>query len=102
MSGMRAGGLDIGAPEIVSVQNYPNPFTDITNFKYHLNGDSRVTIRVVDLSGKFIATVEDQSKKAGTHIVGWKAPEGLPTGVYIATVSYNGVVTATMKMNYVK
>lgn len=102
MSGMRAGGLDIGAPEIVSVQNYPNPFTDVTNFKYHLNGDSRVTIRVVDLSGKFIAMVEDQSKKAGTHIVGWKAPQGLPAGVYIATVAYNGVVTATMKMNYVK
>ena len=45
---------------------------------------------------------EDQSKKAGTHIVGWKAPQGLPAGVYIATVAYNGVVTATMKMNYVK
>ncbi|MGB3076117.1 MAG: DUF4331 family protein, partial [Chitinophagales bacterium] len=102
MSGMRAGGLDIGAPEIVAVQNYPNPFTDVTNFKYHLTADSRVTIRVVDLTGKFIATVEDQPKKVGSYVVSWNAPANLATGVYIATVAYNGIVTATMKINHVK
>ncbi|HUM47144.1 MAG TPA: DUF4331 domain-containing protein, partial [Chitinophagales bacterium] len=44
MSGMKAGGLDIGAPEMVAVQNYLNPFTEVTNLKSHLNGDARVTI----------------------------------------------------------
>lgn len=102
MAGMRAGGLEIGSPEIVSVQNYPNPFTSVTNFKYHLSGKSRVTIRVVDLSGKFIATVEDEAKQAGNYVVSWNPPANLATGVYIATIAYDGIVTSTMKINHVK
>ncbi len=102
LTGMRAGGLDIGAPEMVAVQNYPNPFTDFTNFKYRLSADSRVTIRIIDLTGKFIATVEDQGKKAGSYEVRWNAPASLPTGVYIATIAYNGIITTTLKINHVK
>jgi hypothetical protein len=101
-SGMKAGGLQIGSPALVAVQNFPNPFSDVTSFKYHISGDSRVTIRVVDLTGKFVATVEDQSKKAGNYTVSWNPDSSVPSGIYIATVSYNGIVQATMKMNYMK
>jgi hypothetical protein len=102
IAAMKSGGLDIGAPEIMTVQNYPNPFTDVTNFKYHVQSPSRVSIRIMDLNGRVIANVLDDKKDEGTYIVSWHPDGSVATGVYIATVSYNGIVYATMKMNYVR
>lgn len=99
---MKTSFMSIGSPELVATQNYPNPFSDVTNFKYHLSGDARVTIRVVDLNGNQVSVVENESKKAGNYEVRWQPDSNLPSGVYIATIAYDGVVNATMKVNYLK
>ena len=99
---MRAGGLQIGEPEIVSAQNYPNPFTTETNFRYHLASDARVTLRIFDLAGHLVATVEDQNKKAGSYVTQWTPESSLPAGVYVATIQSNGITLAVMKVNHVK
>jgi len=100
--GMKYGDLNVGAPEMVVVQNYPNPFTTYTNFKYHLSDAARVTIKVVDLSGREVATVIDKIQDAGSYVETWKPKNEMALGIYIATVSYNGIVKATMKINLVK
>jgi hypothetical protein len=100
--GMKAGGLNLGSPELVAAQNYPNPFSDVTNFKYHVAGDARVTIRVIDLSGKLIDVVEDAPKQAGNYTITWHPAKSVTAGVYIATIAYDGIVNYTMKMNYIK
>ncbi|MBA3647511.1 MAG: DUF4331 family protein [Chitinophagales bacterium] len=102
MSGGRdAGVLEIGSPELVAM-SYPNPFSSYTNFKYHLSGDARVTIRVVDLTGKTVSIVEDGYKKAGNYLTTWNTVNNLPEGIYIATIAYNGITMSTMKINHVK
>jgi hypothetical protein len=101
-NGMKAGGLQIGEPEVIAAQNYPNPFTTETNFKYHVAGDGRVTIRVYDLSGHLVATVEDKNKKAGSYVTQWNPDASLPPGVYVATLQNNGITLAVMKITHVK
>lgn len=101
-NGMKAGGLQIGEPEVVTAQNYPNPFTTATNFKYHIAGDGRVTIRVYDLSGHLIETVEDQNKKAGSYVTQWNPDASLQAGVFVATLQNNGITQAVMKITHVK
>ncbi|MEO5674852.1 MAG: DUF4331 family protein [Chitinophagales bacterium] len=100
--GMRAGGLQIGQPEVVAGQNYPNPFTTLTNFKYHISSDARVTIRVYDLSGNLIATVLDKNQKSGSYVSTWKPESSLAAGVYVATIQNNGITHSVMKITHVK
>jgi hypothetical protein len=100
--GMRAGGLEIGEPEIIGTQNYPNPFTTQTNFKYHIADDSHVTLEIVDLSGNLVCNLVDQSMGAGTHVETWRPNSSLPAGIYIATLSVNGITYQVLKVNHVK
>ena len=100
--GMKAGGLQIGEPESVAMQNYPNPFSNTTNFKYHIADNTHVTLRIFDLSGNLISVVEDQDKAAGTYETTWQPDASVAAGIYVATLATNGITYQVMKVNYVK
>ncbi|HLP53479.1 MAG TPA: DUF4331 family protein [Fluviicola sp.] len=88
-SGLFEFGMNLGAPELSMVQNYPNPFTESTTFKYHVAQNVNVNLTVYDMNGKRIATIVDGKKAAGTYEVTWK-PENVKPGTYIASLSANG------------
>lgn len=50
-----------GEFEISELLNYPNPFSDQTNFTYKLTEDADVEIKIYTLSGKLIRTLKNAS-----------------------------------------
>ena len=62
-------------------QNYPNPFNPSTNFGFRIPYFSLVSLRVLDVLGRGIATLVNQNRQAGTYTVQWNA-FGYPSGVY--------------------
>ena len=63
------------APEVPRsfslLQNYPNPFNPSTTVNYQLPIDNYVTLKVYDLLGREIATLDEGYKKAGKYAAIW-------------------------------
>ena len=66
----------------------PNPFNPSTTLSFDLARPGAVTLRVVDVRGRHVATLVDEPKPAGTHEARWSgrddAGQEVPTGVYFA------------------
>jgi hypothetical protein len=77
-------------------QNYPNPFNPSTKINYTLPKDSKVTIKVFDITGKEVSTLVDSDAAAGYHTVDFNAT-ALSSGIYFYTISTNGY-NKTLKM----
>ena len=73
--GKMGNGLD-------PVQNYPNPFSATTTFKYYVASDDDVQLCVYNLSGRLISIVVDQYQHAGTHTHTFDAV-GMESGIYL-------------------
>lgn len=62
-------------------QNYPNPFNPSTQISYKLPRSAHVQLKVYNLLGEEIASLENSQKRAGTHSVTFDA-SGLSSGIY--------------------
>ena len=72
-------------------QNYPNPFNPSTRIQYQVSSSSHVTLKVYDVLGNEVATLDDEYKPAGRYEVEFPNVEtrhtsSLPSGVYIYTL----------------
>jgi hypothetical protein len=72
----------------------PNPFVDRAKINYILSSSATVTLEVYDITGKKVATLENNaSKNAGNYNVDFSAKNaGLAAGVLIAKLAVNGKV----------
>jgi hypothetical protein len=61
---------------------YPNPFNPSTTFVYAVPRDSKVELRVFDLSGKEVDQLYSGVQRSGQYQAIWNA-EARPSGVYI-------------------
>jgi hypothetical protein len=68
---------------------YPNPFNATTRIEFDLPHETRVTLRVYDLTGRLAATLVDEVRSAGRHGVEWDAA-GFGSGVYFAVLEGPG------------
>jgi len=70
--------------------NYPNPFSSKTVFRFTQPADGRVTAIAYDLTGREVAILLDDNRKAGYHEIMWngKDSEGndVMSGVYLYQV----------------
>ncbi|MCK5739881.1 T9SS type A sorting domain-containing protein, partial [bacterium] len=74
-------------------QNYPNPFNPVTKIQFALANDDVVTVKVFDVTGREVATLLDQSMKAGQHVVSFDAAN-FTSGIYfyqMKTTSFSAV-----------
>jgi len=63
------------------IQNYPNPFNLITNISYRLAKEGYVTLKIYNLFGQEIATLENGYKPLGKYNIKFDA-SGLASGIY--------------------
>ena len=88
--------LEAGAPKPTEFHleaAYPNPFTEQTTIGYHLPERQSVRLRLYDMLGRFVQTLEDGTKTAGRYEVvlrGYHLTSGtyfyrLEAGPYVAT-----------------
>ncbi len=95
------GEVNIGTPSEFSLsQNYPNPFNPSTKINYDLPYDSKVSIKIFDMSGREAATVVNEFKTAGYYTADINA-SSLSSGVYFYTINADNF-SATKKMILVK
>ncbi|MCX6133202.1 MAG: YCF48-related protein [Ignavibacteriales bacterium] len=77
-------------------QNYPNPFNPSTAISYQLSALGSVKLKVLDMLGREVATLVNETESAGHHIVQWDA-SGMASGVYLYQLTASEFV-ATKRM----
>lgn len=69
-------------PRLFSLaQNYPNPFNPTTTIEYALPHPVYVSLKVYNLLGEAVATLDEGVRFVGTYKATWDAT-GMPSGVY--------------------
>ena len=81
-------------------QNYPNPFNPETTIKFALPKTSKVELSVYNLLGEKVATLINENKEAGYHIIQFNI-NNLSSGIYIYRLITTDFIK-TMKMNFIK
>jgi len=85
-----SGNVTLGTPpKFELLQNYPNPFNPTTNISFGLPINSKVTIKVYDISGREIRTLLNDSKAAGYYTVLFDA-SFMSSGVYFYRIQMEG------------
>ncbi len=70
-------------------QNFPNPFNPTTTISYQLPENARVRLRVCDVIGRVVNTLQDDRQPAGYHRVVFDGG-ACSSGVYIAVLEALG------------
>jgi hypothetical protein len=75
----------------------PNPLASgVAQIRFALARDARLSLRVVDVSGRAVATLADRALTAGEHSAAWDGRDARGTrvaaGVYFVRLEAAGVV----------
>ncbi len=84
-------------PEEYSLQqNYPNPFNPSTQINFYIPKDEFVSISVLDIKGREVATILHGKQMAGSKSVRWNGIDHqgkiLPSGIYICLMKTNNLI----------
>lgn len=97
--------VNIGTPDKFNLsQNYPNPFNPTTKINYNIPFDSKVSIKLFDLSGKELKTLYSGERSAGYYTMDFNASD-ISSGAYFYKISANqngNNFTSTKKMVVLK
>ena len=63
------------------LQNFPNPFNPTTRISYSVASRGLVVLRIYDLMGREVVTLQNGGKEAGHYHIDWNA-ENMASGVY--------------------
>lgn len=70
------------------LRNYPDPFNPKTTISFSLDREDAATLRIVDVKGRTVRTLNTGRLPAGDHALAWdgRGDDGaaLPAGVYLA------------------
>lgn len=70
------------------IQNFPNPFSDYTNFSFSLEKESEVTLEIFTALGIKVITLVRETLPAGQHNIVWHGESGggieVQKGMYVA------------------
>lgn len=82
----QSGVDETPSSDVALSPNYPNPFGPSTTIRFELPEAARVTLKVYDVSGRFVRELADAQLPAGPHVRAWDGRDesGAPvaTGVY--------------------
>ncbi|MEO8086452.1 MAG: DUF4331 family protein [Bacteroidota bacterium] len=93
--------LKLGTPGVF-MSTYPNPASSQTTFKYRVQDETVVSLKIFDESGKLIETpVNSQTVEAGTHELSYSVSK-LKPGLYFATIEQNNQTVQSIKFTVTK
>lgn len=93
--------LVIGKPVNFEIsQNYPNPSNPVSKIDFQVPYDTRVSLKVYDLTGKEVSVLADGNLTAGYHTVEFNG-SNLASGIYIYKLTADNF-TAVKKLVLVK
>ena len=101
---------DVRPKDTILGQNYPNPFNPETWIPYQLNQDSDVTIKIYDVSGRSIRTMNLGHQSIGSYMTSetaayWDGKNGagefVSSGIYFYTLQTKNF-SATRRMVILK
>ena len=79
--------MEVDLLKIHNIYNFPNPFSDFTQFTFELSKTSDIEIDIFSLGGKKIFSVEKVNAPRGFNIINWNGQNSfgdfLANGVYI-------------------
>ncbi|GEM_PF-5386889 len=79
-------------------QNYPNPFNPSTTIEFGIPSEGVVRLRIMDLLGREVAVLVNETRQAGAHAVDFDATNQ-PSGTYMYQLEWNGqVITRRMTL----
>lgn len=90
------GTKNVDAPVAGVSQNFPNPFSDVTEVNVTLTKSAKVSVEVFNILGQKVSEIPTRTLGAGTHMFQIKA-NNLKPGIYTYSVIANGERT-TRKM----
>ncbi|RLD52212.1 MAG: hypothetical protein DRI94_03820 [Bacteroidetes bacterium] len=70
------------------IQNFPNPFEEITNFSYYLSVDADVKLEIFNLLGQKIVSIEKTAQKTGMQSIIWNGKDCKNNNVGSGTYFY--------------
>ncbi len=80
---------------------HPNPFNPTTTITYGLENNSKVEIRIYDISGKLITTLLNTEQTQGWHSIEWNGTDSnlnqVPAGIYLSRITSDNT-TKTAKL----
>ncbi|GGZ70767.1 T9SS type A sorting domain-containing protein [Algibacter mikhailovii] len=65
---------------------YPNPSAEMVNVSFSLKESARVKMDIYDVNGKFVKTILNEEKAAGSYIQKWNSTS-MAAGLYILEIS---------------
>ncbi len=82
------------SPRLLLYPCRPNPFTDGTNVEFNMPAGGRAVVRVYDVAGRLVRTVDDSVRQAGPQQVHWDGSNGagktVASGVYFVMLEAAG------------
>lgn len=91
--------------KVVLEQNYPNPFNPSTRIKYALPAPGAVSLKIYNIIGQEIRTLESGVKTEGNHVSVWDGTDNsgrvVPSGIYLYRLKI-GKDIRTKKMIFLK
>ena len=82
---------DLG--DFLLLPSYPNPFNSSTSIPFVLSAQSRMSLKVYDMTGRLTKTLVDGNRVAGVHEAVWYAGD-LPSGVYFIRLEADDVFSS--------
>jgi hypothetical protein len=71
--------------QIEAIRAYPNPFSSQLSIRYSTQRYGSVSLSILDLLGREVASLTSATLPAGEHVVNWR-PVDEPSGVYLVVV----------------
>ncbi len=68
--------------ELTVMQNYPNPVSEYTVFKFSVRERSRYAIQVYDMNGKLVHMIDVGDRHPGVYEISWGRAGDLSPGMY--------------------
>src|SRR5271169_127603 len=87
------------------LQNYPNPFNPTTTIEYQLPKTGDVEIKIFNINGQLVKTLESSHQVIGVHSVVWDGRNNrgqtVASGSYIYQIAFENSLIAK-KMLFIK